>query len=108
MGTLGLKGASTGQSVLAEIGHLSNQNRPLTKLVWRNLSPSLPLNPERFNMTRAEEFRVHARFCATAARFMRSDSAKREFEKQARGWQKMAERAEKDQRRAKVKAKVIN
>jgi len=60
-------------------------------------------------MTRAEEFRVHARFCATAARFMSNDSAKREFEKQARGWKKMAEHAEHDeQRRGKAKPKVMN
>ena len=73
-----------------------------------DLSPSLPLNPERFKMTRSEEYWVHARFCATAARFMRSDSTKREFEKLARGWQKMAEHADKDQRRRKAKPKVVN
>jgi hypothetical protein len=48
-------------------------------------------------MTRAEEYRAHARYCATAAKFMSSDRAKREFEKQARGWRKMAERAESDE-----------
>jgi len=59
-------------------------------------------------MTRAEEYRVHARFCATAARFMSSDRAKREFEKQAHGWLRMAEHAENHKRRAKVKPKIVN
>ena len=60
-------------------------------------------------MTRAEEYRAHARFCATAARFMQSERAKREFEKQARGWKKMAEHAEHDEQgRGKAKLKVMN
>lgn len=65
-------------------------------------------------MTRAEEYRVHARYCASAARFMKSDRAKREFEKQARGWLRMAEYAEKDEprannrRRAKTILKAVN
>jgi hypothetical protein len=59
-------------------------------------------------MTKAEECRVHARYCATAARFMSSDKAKREFEKQARGWLKIAERVENKERRAKVRLRGLN
>jgi hypothetical protein len=59
-------------------------------------------------MTKAEECRVHARYCATAARFLSSDRAKREFEKQARGWFKMAERVENNQRPSKAKPQILN
>ena len=59
-------------------------------------------------MTRAEECLVHARYCAIAARFMSSDRAKREFEKQARAWLKMAEHAENNKRSAKDRRKNMN
>ncbi len=61
-------------------------------------------------MTKAEEYRLHARYCASAARFMKSDRAKHEFERQARGWLRMAEYAEHDERRAKAKrkSKIVN
>ena len=61
-------------------------------------------------MTKSEECRVHARYCATAARFMSNDRAKREFEKQALGWIKMAEHVENNERRAKSKTrpKILN
>jgi hypothetical protein len=59
-------------------------------------------------MTRAEEYRAHARYCACVARFIGGDRAKHEFEKQARGWLKMAERAENHKRRAKARPKTVN
>jgi len=59
-------------------------------------------------MTRVEEYRAHARYCTCAAKFIKSDRAKREFERQARGWLRMAERAENHKRHAKARPKIVN
>ena len=59
-------------------------------------------------MTRVEEYRAHARYCASGAKFMKNDRAKQEFESQARGWLRMAEHAENHKRRAKTKPKIVN
>ena len=56
-------------------------------------------------MTRADEYRVHAHYCANAAKFMKSDNAKRAFERQSRGWLRMAEYAENEERNTKAKRK---
>jgi hypothetical protein len=45
---------------------------------------------------KSEEYKARAKECAEIARMMSSADGKREFEKLARGWGRMAERAEKD------------
>jgi hypothetical protein len=59
-------------------------------------------------MARAEEYRAHARYCACAAKLIKSDKAKHQFERQARGWLMMAEHADNHKRSAKAKPKITN
>jgi len=47
---------------------------------------------------RSEEFRAQARHCDEIARMMSTPEGRNEFDKLARGWLQMAERAEQEER----------
>jgi hypothetical protein len=49
------------------------------------------------NWKRSEAFRAQADRCSEIARLMSTSEGKREFEKLARGWARMAENAEKEE-----------
>jgi hypothetical protein len=53
---------------------------------------------------RSDGYRKSARECELIARLMSSNEGKREFEKLARGWNRMAEHADRDDKRGKTRA----